>query len=257
MFKKLLILMGAVALVMLIVFVMNNTGTKSTNSDADNEQLIDALRVGVHYNVKKMGYQEYYDEDVEGFEVDLAKQLAKQIYGKESLIELSSVSMKTAKHYLNNKTVDCVVATQPITGQKDDTYKYSDPYYTDYIECLYNQGNIMSINDLAGKKIGVITDSYAHKKLEELLKNAKIEAEFISYESYPDGLEAVQYGKLDVFCMARIFLPNTSLKRFTVTECKYAVMVRAEDTDLLNKINSAIKNLSDSGELSLLIDKYK
>ena len=257
MLKKLLILMGGVAFLTLLVFVINNSGPTNTADAYNEEQLIDALRVGVHYDVKNMGYQQYYDDELSGMEVDLSKHLAKYIYGDESLLELNSVSMKTAQYFLNNKKIDCIVATQPITDEKSDKYRYSRPYYTDYVECVYANGSIMSLSDLAGKKIGVINNSYAHKRLQALIKEAKLEASFVSYEGYSDGVEAVQLGKIDVFCTNRIFLPSSGLKRFTVGECKYCVVVRYNDTELLEKINSAIEGMENSGELKMLQDKYK
>lgn len=244
-------------LLMVVIFVIKNTGTNKNTASEYDEELVDALRVGVHYDVNKMGYRQYYDQEVEGFEIDLSKQLAKHLYGKESLIELNNVSSKTAKYFLSNKTVDCIIATLPLTEEKEEGFKFSNPYYTDYVECVYSQGNIMSINDLKGKRIGVIEASYTHKRVEALLKDAKIEAQFVAYESYSDGLLAVQNGKIDTFCMNRVFLPASNLKRFTLTECKYAIMVREEDTELLKKINGALESLTNSGELSLIADKWK
>ena len=64
MLKKLLILMGGVAFLTLLVFVINNSGPTNTADAYNEEQLIDALRVGVHYDVKNMGYQQYYDDEL-------------------------------------------------------------------------------------------------------------------------------------------------------------------------------------------------
>lgn len=256
MLKKLLILMGAVALLILVVFVINNSGDVSSSEQVD-DQLIDALRVGVHYDIKNMGYQQYYDDELSGLEIDLAKLIAKYIYGKESLIELTSVSMKTSMYYLDDNAIDCIIATQPLTDEPSEEYLYSKAYYTDYIECMYINGSIMSLSDLAGKRIGIINGSYAAQKLEEALVQADIEAELIGYEGYSDCIDALQFGRLDAFCTNRVHVPGTTLKRFTVTDCKYAVVVRAENKELLDKINEALTYLESSGELKALQDKYR
>lgn len=254
--KKLMVLMGAVAFLILVVFVINNSGDVSSSDNFD-EQLIDALRVGVHYDIKNMGYQQYYDDELTGFEIEFSKQLAKHIYGKESLIELNSVSSKTAKYFLNNKTIDCIIATQVDTGEKNEDYKYSNPYYTDYIECMYANGSILSLNDLNGKKIGVITDSYAATTVKAMTDNAKLDVEYVEYEGISDGIDAMNLGRIDGFCTNRIFIPAANIKRFTVTQCKYSVMVRAADTELLKKINEAIAYMESSGELKVMQDKYR
>lgn len=248
--------MGTIAFLILVVFVINNSGDVNSSDNFD-EQLIDALRVGVHYDVKNMGYQQYYDDELTGFEIEFAKQLAKHIYGKESLIELNSVSAKTAKYFLNNKTIDCIIATQIDPGEKNEDYKFSNPYYTDYIECMYAHGSIMSLNDLNGKKIGVITDSYAATTIKAMTENAKLNVEYVEYEGISDGIDAMNLGRIDGFCTNRVFVPGANIKRFTITQCKYSVMVRASDTELLKKINEAISYMESSGELKVMQDKYR
>ena len=54
--KKLAILIGSIAFLILLIFVINNSGSVETGT-LDDEQLIDALRVGVHYDIKGMGYR--------------------------------------------------------------------------------------------------------------------------------------------------------------------------------------------------------
>lgn len=255
MFKKLLILICGVAFLTLVVFVINNSSTPA--SETDEQQVIDALRVGVHYDVKNMGYQQYYDDNLVGLEIDLAGLLAKYIYGDASLVELTNVSMKTARYHLDDKSIDCIIATQPVVNEKDiEGYKLSNPYYTDYIE-LYSKDTILSVNNMNGKRIGVITDSYSESTLESILNSSKIEAELIGYGGYEDGLNAVQNGKIDAFCGNRVFVSSTTLKRFTVSTCKYAIMVRSEDKEFLEKLNIALDAMTNSGELQALQNKYK
>ena len=254
MLKKLLILICGVAFLTLVVFVINNSG--ASNSNEEDYQLVDALRAGVHFDVKNMGYQQYYDDSPVGFEIELAELLAKYIYGESTLLELTSVSTKTAKYYLNDKTIDCIIATQPLPSLESKEYKYSKPYYTDYVE-LYSKDTILSLNNLEGKTIAVITDSYAKSALESLLTSSKINASLVTYESYDDGLHAVQIGKTDAFCGNRAFVATTTLKRFTVTTCEYAIMVRSSDSGLLSKLNIALDAITNSGELKALQEKYK
>lgn len=253
--KKLAILIGSIAFLILLIFVINNSGSVETGT-LDDEQLIDALRVGVHYDIKGMGYRRYYDDELSGYEIDLAKQIAKHIYGKESLIELTPVSNKTAKYYLAKNNIDCIIATQT-ADEKSEDCKYSIPYYTDYIEIMYVNGNIMSVNDLQGKKIGIIPNSDASTKLISVLESANIEIQQMEYESYTDGIDAVNTGRIDAFCTNRVFVSSTNIKRFTIGDVKYSIAVRPDDKELLNKINEAIEYLNESGELKQLYDTYK
>ena len=53
-----------------------------------------------------------------GFDIDIAKQLAKQILGDETKVELKEVTSKTRIPLLNNGDIDAVIATMTITEER-------------------------------------------------------------------------------------------------------------------------------------------
>ena len=55
----------------------------------------DKFVVGVKYDTKLFGLKDPASGDVEGFDIDIAKQIAKEILGDENKIELVEVTSKT------------------------------------------------------------------------------------------------------------------------------------------------------------------
>ncbi len=55
---------------------------------------------------------------VEGFDVDVAKVLAKKILGDEKKLELKEVTSKTRIPLLKNGDIDAIIATMTITEER-------------------------------------------------------------------------------------------------------------------------------------------
>lgn len=105
-----------------------------------------------------------------------------------------------------------------------------------------------------GVQLGTTGDIYAGD-----IKDATV-------ERYNKGFEAVQaltQGKIDAVVIdgepAKVFVKeNEGLKMLdeAFTEEDYAIAVAKGNDELLDKINTALGELKDSGELDKIVDKY-
>jgi putative glutamine transport system substrate-binding protein len=69
------------------------------------------LKVGVKVDVPKFGFKDPKTNKIEGFEIDIAKAIAKKILGDENKVELQAVTAKTRGPLLDNGEVDMIAAT--------------------------------------------------------------------------------------------------------------------------------------------------
>ena len=137
---------------------------------------------------------------------------------------------------------------------------FSDTYATAVQSVIVtNDSDIASVDDLAGKKIGVqqgttgdlyATDDFGDENVDR----------------YPKGVDAVQalvQGKVDAVIIdnepAKVFVGDTEGLKLLDTayaEEEYAIAVKKGNTELLDQINAAIAELKDSGELESIVAKY-
>ena len=94
------------------------------------------LKVGVKEDVPKFGYLDPAKNVHEGMEIDLAKRIAKEIFGDETKVEFTGVNAKTRGPALDNGEIDMVIATFTITEERKLSWNFSDPYFTDYVGFL-------------------------------------------------------------------------------------------------------------------------
>ncbi|PMP85396.1 MAG: adhesin, partial [Thermodesulfobium narugense] len=113
------------------------------------------LNVGVKYDVPKFGYKDPKTGKVEGFEIDIAHEMAKKILGNPDKVNLIAVTPKTRGPLLDNGEVDMVIATFTITPEREKSFNFSIPYFTDGVALLVKKDSgIKSFTDLNGKTIG-------------------------------------------------------------------------------------------------------
>lgn len=76
------------------------------------------LVIGVKNDVPHYALLDQATGEIKGFEVDVAKMLAKSILGDENKVKLIAVNAKTRGPLLDNGSVDAVIATFTITPEE-------------------------------------------------------------------------------------------------------------------------------------------
>ncbi|MGM9934323.1 transporter substrate-binding domain-containing protein [uncultured Clostridium sp.] len=239
--------------------------TSTASSDGSDIQKIKdngVLKVGVKVDVPKYGYKNPDTGEIEGFEVDLSKQVAKKILGDENKIELQGVTAKTRGPLLDNGEIDMVAATFTITEERKKSYNFSDPYLTDGVGLLVKKdAGYSNLKDLDGKTIGVAQSSTTRKALEEEAANQGIALNFSEFSSYPEIKAALDSKRVDCFAVdASIlngYVDDSSVildDRYNPQE--YGIASKLDNTALAEEINEVVNDMKTSGEIDKLIEKW-
>ena len=155
---------------------------------------------------------------------------------------------------------DMGLAGMTVTEERKKNVNFSDTYATGVqVVIVKEDSDIASIDDLQGKKIGVqlsttgdiyCTDDFGSENVEE-------------YNKGNDAVMALVSGKVDAVVIdnepAKSYVAaNEGLKILEteyVTE-DYAAALNKDNTELLEQINGALKELKDEGKLDEIISKY-
>ena len=110
----------------LFVLVVAGCGSKKDEAKETNTKQGGAVEqikrgklvVGVKNDTNLFGLKNPSTGQVEGFDVDVAKALAKKILGDEKKLELKEVTSKTRIPLLKNGDIDAIIATMTITEER-------------------------------------------------------------------------------------------------------------------------------------------
>ena len=176
-----------------------------------------------------------------GFEVDLARELAKRIYGPrqdtDSVIEWVSVTTSTAAGALGGGDVDVVIAglaaAPPQTGAEASPIELSDPYFVTGERILVKSSNdeIKELPDLDSKTVCYQRGTVVGDDVQTANAFAKV----LPLDSYASCLEALRQGQADAIGADELTLwslrskdPETKLVGRYVTSERYGIGVKRD-----------------------------
>lgn len=127
------------------------------------------LVVGVDQNSYRWGYRNPTTGGLEGFDIDLARAIAKDILGRPDAIIFRAIPTNQRIPALNNGTVDIIVRTMTINCSRIKQVAFSTAYFQSGQQVLAPKGSsITGYNaSLAGKRVCSAEGSTAYEALEK------------------------------------------------------------------------------------------
>lgn len=267
-------MMAAAGIVLLAAFTAAAAGcggssdqkaaSSAVSADSAVQKIKDngVLRVGVKVDVPLFGYKNPQTGQIEGFEIDLAKAVAKKIFGDENKIQMVPVTAKTRGPLLDNGEVDMIAATFTINEQRKQQYSFTDPYYTDPVGLLVKKSdNIHSLKDLAGKTIAVPQGATTRKAVEDAAKKEGITVSFAEFPTYSECKAALMSGRAAAYAMDQSNLhgyvdAETEILPDSFAPQEYGIAMKKDNAGFRDYVNQVLTDMKNSGEMDQLLKKW-
>ena len=250
-----------------------DTTAASGDVSADVQKIVDrgVLKVGCKSDVPNFSLQNTATGEYEGFEDDLAYNIAGEIFGctpeeakDKKLVEFQGVTAKTRGPLLENGEIDLVIATFTITDERKETYNFSNPYYTDAVGLLVNNDSgIESIEDLDGKIIGVAQSSTTKDGFKAYVeeKGLNVNPEFQEFDGYPALAQALATKQIDCFSVDRAILSgyvndSNHILDDRFSEQEYGVASAKEYTGLAELVDEKVTSMISDGSMKTLQEQW-
>ena len=224
------------------------------------------LIAGVKYDIPLFGFLDPKDQQVKGFDVDVARMIAKELFGDENKVELKQVKSADRIAALQQNDVDVVVATMTINDERKKQIDFSNTYYFAGMSLTAKKGSgIKKVEDLAGKKVAAVKGANSGPNLEKLAKDKNVKGLTIDlYPTYPEAIAAVKAGRAVAAATDNIigagFVQedkNLELVGGLLTDEPYGVGLKKGNDDLVKFVNGVIEKGMKNGELKKLAEKWQ
>lgn len=222
----------------------------STDDSGPNVQRIikrGKLIAGIDTNSYLWGFRDPSTGDLEGFDIDLVRALAKSILGDPDKVEFLSVPTADRISALQSGEVDVVVRTMTISCAREQQVAFSSPYYSAGQEVLVpKSSSITGYNStLAGKKVCAATGSTAA----EFLAAKSFGAKVVPVENQLDCLVLMQLGLIDATITDNALGAGQAAQDPTIqlvgglmdTE-DYGVAMKLGANDLVRRVNAVLQS---------------
>lgn len=209
------------------------------------------LVVGVKTDVLLFGYLNPRSNKIEGFDVEVAKEIARAIFNDPEKIELKEVTSAARIPALKEGVVDIVVATMTITKARLQEIEFADVYYESGQQVLVPKGSaIKSIQDTAGKRVCAAKGSTSERNITKFQAQATV----VQADKYTECLLAMQQGRADAVSTDDVILmglaeqdPNMTIVGDKFTQEPYGIGIAKGKTDLVALVNDVLKKIKQSG----------
>lgn len=220
----------------------------AADSKLDEVKTKGVLVVGVKNDIPHYALLDQATGEIKGFEVDIAKMLAKSILGDENKIKLVPVNAKTRGPLLDNGSVDVVIATFTITPERKKIYNFSEPYYQDSVGLLVlKEKNYKSLADMNGANIGVAQAATSKKVIDEEAKKLNINVKFSEFPDYPSIKAALDSKRVDAFSVDKSILlgyvdDKSEILPDSFAPQDYGIVSKKSDTEFAKYIDDFVKS---------------
>lgn len=210
------------------------------------------IRIGIKFDQPGLGFNK--SGTYVGFDVDVAKYVAKKLGYSEDEIVWKEAPSKQREAMLQNGDVDMILATYSITDERKNAVSFAGPYFVAGQDLLVRKDD-HSINgpeDLNGKRLCSVTGSTSAATVKEKFAS---EVQLMEQPGYAECATALFSGIVDAVTTDDIILAglaSASRGKLRVvgkpfTQEYYGVGIKKGDTALAKKINAAIAEMIKDG----------
>ena len=203
----------------------------------------------------------------EGFDIDVVREFAKAIFGKEAeadpdkFIEFIPVVSATRIPTLQDNKADIVAATFTINEERMKQIDFSAVYFRTGQKILVKKDNttIKTVTDLNGKTVCTARGSTSEKNITAKAKDAKL----LLLDTYPPCLLALQQGSADAVSTDETILfglvkqdPNSKIVGDYFSDEPYGIGVAKDRVGFTPFLNTVITDMIADGRWAKLYEKH-
>lgn len=209
------------------------------------------LIVGVDQNTFMFGSRDPDTGQLAGFDIDLAREIARRIFGDPDRIELQVVDAGQRESALQSGQVDLIVRTFSITCARKQNVDFSTVYfYTDQRILTPKKSRIDSATSLSGKRVCAVIGTTSLLRLYELEPRPTL----IGVNSWTDCLVMLQQAQVDAISTDEVVLlglkeqdPNLRIVGPSLGIEPYGIGIRKGNEDLVRFVNGALAQIRADG----------
>ncbi|MCI2266322.1 glutamate ABC transporter substrate-binding protein [Sediminivirga luteola] len=210
------------------------------------------LTIGVRFDQPGLGNRPAGADVPEGFDIEIAKLVAAHLGFAPEEIEWVETVSANREPFLQNGTVDLVVATYTINDERKQVVDFAGPYYVAGQDLLVAEdSDIAGPEDLAGTSVCSVDGSTPAQRIAEEYP----EADLVTYDVYSKCVTDLQSGSVDAVTTDDAILRGYAAQSDGALKVvgnpfsdePYGVGLPKDDQVLRDAVNDALDEARDNG----------
>jgi polar amino acid transport system substrate-binding protein len=218
------------------------------------------LIVGLDIGSNLFSFRDPITGEITGFDVDIAGEVARDIFGTPSQVEYRILSSADRITALQNNQVDIVVKTMSITCERKRLVNFSTVYLVANQRILAPRDSTISqAGDLSGKRVCAVKGTTSLQRIQEINPSPIV----IQVVTWADCLVALQQRQVDAVSTDDSILaglvaqdPYLHIVGPSMNEEPYGIGINLENTGLVRFVNGTLERIRRDGTWSTLYRKW-
>lgn len=227
---------------------------------------VDAIRqrgrliVGLDTGSNLMSFRDPATGRIEGFDVDIAHEIARDLFGDPEKIDYRILTSENRIAALQGSTVDIVVKTMTITCARREQVEFSTQYFSAEQRIQVLQGSpVRGIDDLAGRRVCAARGTTSLTRIQELQPAATL----VTVPMWSDCLVVLQQGQVDAISTDDTILaglatqdPYLQMVGGSLGREPYGIGINKNYLDLVRFVNGTLERIRGDGTWNRLYDRW-
>jgi polar amino acid transport system substrate-binding protein len=218
------------------------------------------LVVGLDIGSNLFSFRDPITGEITGFDVDIAGEVARDIFGTPSQVEYRILSSADRIAALQNNQVDIVVKTMSITCERRKQVNFSTVYLNANQRILAARDSaIRQASDLSGKRVCAAKGTTSIQRLAQISPAPII----VGVVTWADCLVALQQRQVDAVSTDDSILaglvsqdPYLHIVGPSLNEEPYGIGINLQNTGLVRYVNGTLERIRRDGTWNTLYRKW-
>ncbi|HXO92032.1 MAG TPA: amino acid ABC transporter substrate-binding protein [Stellaceae bacterium] len=227
-----------------------------------------AIRIAYREDAPPFSFKDKIGEPA-GFMVDLCRAVAKKVSEERNLPSLSVayVPVTAADRFdaITQQKADLLCEPTSATLSRRQLVDFSIPTFLDGASLMMRADGPKKLDELTGRKVGVVAGTTTEESLRNSLKDAGIGAEVVAVKTHGDGLAMLDDDKISAYFADRsilLFLIKDSkapeklrLADDYLSVEPYALALPRGDSDFRLAVDRALSHIYRSEEIAAIFER--
>jgi len=218
------------------------------------------LLVGLDVGSNLFSFRDPITGDITGFDVDIAGEVARDIFGSPTAVEYRILSSADRIAALEKNTVDIVVKTMTMTCERRKQVNFSTAYFLAYQRILAPRASdIAQPADLSGKRVCAVRGTTSLPRIQQISPPPTI----VSVVTWGDCLVALQQREVDAVSTDDAILaglasqdPYLHIVGPNMAEQPYGIGINLAGTGLVRFVNGTLERIRTDGTWDTLYRRW-
>lgn len=218
------------------------------------------LIVGLDVGSNLWSFRDPITGQISGFDVDIAGEVARDIFGSTTAVEYRILSSADRISALQKDSVDIVVKTMTMTCERRKQVNFSSAYFIAYQRILAPRSSeIAGPADLSGKRVCVVRGTTSVERVAQITPPPTV----ITVVTWGDCLVALQQLEVDAVSTDDAILaglvsqdPYLHIVGPNMAEQPYGIGINLANTGLVRFVNGTLERIRSDGTWATLYRRW-